>query len=247
VLAPSYGNGVSRSLWLLGVLCWSVACHETSTLDAALTRDDPALARAVAPAVSSAAQRAAETSGARLPSAASHPAMLAELAARGRERCPDEVLSRGSGAQTELAVHVADVRADRRSILPLDLGQSLASDAPAPDALYAAELLVSAYEGPHHFRRLNAPRSEWAAGRLEAQLLVWDLQGQRVVCQATLKVRGDATGAPVRRRLRESTRQLLETKLYGRARAEMQRSLAGISSVFRLSPNRKPTEPAQGS
>lgn len=245
---------MSRSLAFFGVLCLSVACHETSTLDAALMRDDPALAHAIAAEAPSAAavpapnsQIEATANAARLPSAVSDPATLAELGARGRERCPDEVLSRGSAAQTELAVRIADARADRRSILPLDLAESLGSEAPAADAPYAAELLVSAYEAPHHFRRLNAPRSEWAAGRLEAQLLVWDLQGRRVVCQAPLKVRGDATGAPLRRRLRESTRQLLETKLYGRVRTEMQKSIAGISSVFRLAPNRKPVELAQGS
>lgn len=183
-------------------------------------------------------------------SSGSEPAAIAELVARGRERCPDEFLSRNASADTELALRVEDARADRRTILPLDLIVALGGgpDVGIPSgARYAAELLISAYDAPRHFRRLNAPRAEWAAGRLQAQLVVWDLGERRVICQAPLSVRGDASGAPIRRRLRESTRRSLEGKLQERARGEMNTAISSISSVFRLRPPPSTKPSARGS
>jgi hypothetical protein len=164
-----------------------------------------------------------------------------------RERCPDELLPRG--AEADLAVRVEDVRAERRNLLPVDLGAALRAESSgrSTSRRYLAELLVDGYSAPRLFRRLNAPRSEWAAGSMQARLVVHDLATHHVLCQVPLSVRGNATGAPISRRLRESTRQALENKLYARARAEMDTALGSISSVLRLARGTQIEGSAQGS
>jgi hypothetical protein len=165
---------------------------------------------------------------------------------RGRERCPDELLSRAA-ADSVLAVRVHDLRADRRELLPLELSLALETARPAAVETdlgerprFVADLLVDVYSNPRLFRRLNALHSEWAAGRLEGRLVVRDERERRALCQVPLKVRGSAADAPISRRLREGTRAALETKLYRAVNQEMRVALSGISGVLRLA------EPASG-
>jgi hypothetical protein len=148
-----------------------------------------------------------------------------------------------------LAVRVEDARVERRDLLPLDLSTALRSEASAQSAQprYLAELLVDGYSAPRLFRRLNAPRSEWAAGSLQGRLVVHDLSEHRILCQVSLRAKGNADGAPIRRRLREDTRRSLERKLYGRVREAMETALGSISSVLRLARTIPSERAARGS
>jgi len=179
-------------------------------------------------------------------------------------RCPDERLELSASAQNRMLLRVRDARAERRSILPLELLQTLAPDELAPwrdaagallplrgdsseprasallqlqslgERRFLGEIVIEAFAAPHNFRRLNALHSEWAAGRLDARLVVYDLEARGVLCVAEVHARGDASGAPLARRLRESTRNDLERKLYGRAVRELSVALSGITHVLRL-------------
>lgn len=181
------------------------------------------------------------------PAPARDVAPLPMAKATGRERCPDEMLPRG--VEADLAVRVEDARAERRDLLPLDLSTALRSEASeaSKPSRYLAELLVDGYSPPRLFRRLNAPRSEWAAGHLQGRLVVHDLVERRVLCQVSLKAKGNAEGAPIRRRLREDTRRDLEKKLYKRVRDSMDAALGSISSVLRLARNVPSARAARGS
>lgn len=167
-------------------------------------------------------------------------------------RCPDETLSHADAEQNTLLVRVRDARSERKNILPLDLRQTLAPDplarwrestasidegekaslASLKERRYLAEIVISAFAPPTHFRRLNALHSEWSAGRLEGELVVYDLDSEHVLCAAPLRVHGDATGAPLSRRLREATRADLERKLYARAVREVGGALASITHLL---------------
>jgi hypothetical protein len=206
----------------------------TLTLCLPLFACDPA--KLATPPASSLAPNASPKAHEQTPSALLPERELKLPVVRGasRERCPDELLPRG--AEADLAVRAEDARSERRELLPLDLSTALRAEPSERSASprYLAELLIDDYSAPRLFRRLNAPRSEWAAGRLSARLVVHDLGAQRVLCQVPLSVRGNADGAPIRRRLREATRQSLERKLYGRVRDAMDTALGSISSVLRL-------------
>ncbi len=173
------------------------------------------------------------------PAAAPQPVRLASdetwaAAPKERQRCPDELLPRGVARETTLAVRVRDARGDRRQLLPLSLRTALETPGSNPEARYFAELRIDSYSSPRLFRRLNAPRSEWAAGSLQGSLLIQDTQRRSTLCQAPLRALGDAREAPISRRMRESTRRALETKLRQRTRGELDGTLAKISSVFTL-------------
>jgi hypothetical protein len=118
--------------------------------------------------------------------------------------------------------------ADARGAPKLDLLKGLM------ERRFLGEIVVEAFAAPHNFRRLNALHSEWSAGRLDARLVVYDLEERALLCSAELHARGDASGAPLARRLRESTRKDLEQKLYGRAVRELSLALSRISHVLRL-------------
>lgn len=178
-----------------------------------------------------------------------------ELTQRPRQdyqRCPDETLPQSLNELNTLLVRLRDDRLDRKNILPLQLLQTLAPDPLAPfrdapprteadtraleslaDRRYLGEIVVRAFAPPTHFRRLNALHSEWSGGRLEAELVVYDLENDRVLCSAPIRAKGDATGAPLSRRLRETTRADLERKLYARALREATGALSSMSRVLR--------------
>lgn len=206
-------------------------------------------AKQVAPPAPSRAPLASQTAREQAPTALApeHEPKLPAVHGAARERCPDELLPRGVDA--DLAVRVDDARSERRELLPLDLATALRSEPSerAASPRYLAELLIDDYSAPRLFRRLSAPRSEWAAGRLSARLVVHDLTAQRVLCQVPLSVRGNADGAPIRRRLREATRQSLERKLYRRVRDAMDAALGSISSVLRLARGVRLEPSSQGS
>ncbi|MFZ5893735.1 MAG: hypothetical protein ACOY0T_21920 [Myxococcota bacterium] len=193
-------------------------------------------------------------------------------------RCPDEALPHDSPERNTLLVRLRDARVAAKSILPLELIQSVAADplagmresawlaetgrsassataskdAPSASAAstselarltalaerrFVAELVVEDFSAPHHFRRLNAPRSEWSGGRFQGKLVIYDIESRRVLCAAPVHARGDAKGAPLSRRLREMTRNDLERKLYTRTRREMAVALSSITRVLRLPEN----------
>lgn len=153
---------------------------------------------------------------------------------RARERCPDDVLPRGASEST-LAVRVHDVRSERRELLPLDVVLALESGVSGSDApRYVADLLIDVYSNPRLFRRLDAPHSEWAAGKLEGRLVIRDRRERRALCQVPVRVRGNAADAPISRRLREATRAALEHKLERAVNDELRVALASISGVLRL-------------
>ncbi|HWA73680.1 MAG TPA: hypothetical protein VG937_15145 [Polyangiaceae bacterium] len=216
------------SLWSLALCLPLLACNGMSVA----STSPPPLAQKRAPL-----NPVVENSSAR------DAAPLPVAKASGRERCPDEILPRG--AEADLAVRVEDARVERRDLLPLDLSTALRSESSEQSARprYLAELLVDGYSAPRLFRRLNAPRSEWAAGSLQGRLVVHDLSEHRILCQVSLRAKGNADGAPIRRRLREDTRRSLERKLYGRVRDAMETALGSISSVLRLARG-VPSEPA---
>ncbi len=177
---------------------------------------------------------------------------LSERPRQDYQRCPDETLPQNANELNTLLVRLRDDRLDRKNILPLELLQTLAPDPLAPfrdaprraeadtraleslaERRYLGEIVVRAYAPPTHFRRVNALHSEWSGGRFEAELVVYDLENGHVLCSAPLRAKGDATGAPLSRRLRESTRADLERKLYARALREVTGALSSITRVLR--------------
>lgn len=177
---------------------------------------------------------------------------LPERPRQEHQRCPDETLAHGQREQSSVLVRLRDDRLDRKNIMPLELLQTLGADPLArfrdsprrtkaeDEALeslserrYLAELVVRVFSPPTHFRRLNALHSEWSGGRFDAELVVYDLENDSVLCSAKVQARGDATGAPLSRRLRESTRADLERKLYARALREVNGALSSITRVLR--------------
>lgn len=97
---------------------------------------------------------------------------------------------------------------------------------------FLAELHVDSYSTPSLFRRRAAPRSEWAPGQLAGLFVIRDLSEGKILCQAPLHVRPDVHDAPVRRRLREATRQRLEQRLQEGVWQAMHTALASMSSVL---------------
>jgi len=109
---------------------------------------------------------------------------------------------------------------------------------------YLSELVVESYEEPKLFRRKDALRSEWAAGHLSGRIVVYDLHSGSALCQAPLRIRGDATSAPINRRLRESTRERLRRDLLNRTWAGMESALSSISSRLTLPPPTRRGDPS---
>ena len=184
-------------------------------------------------------------------------AELPRPSAEGRRRCPDETLT--NPASTPLPLRLRDVRLDRRQLLPLRLTNTLstasalsvaehlrAGDERAAgeldpllklgDSRYLAELLVEVYQAPKLFRRKDAPRSEWSAAALNGRLVVYDLIEARPLCDAPIDVRISGDGQPIRRRLRDVTRERMTAELERTTRAELERALRTASSAFTLEP-----------
>lgn len=215
------GNGVGGRGLLLAVALSACACGSRPAASAE-ARD--AVVAAQAPPAPKAAQQD-------LAPVADFPVIPSS---RERERCPDDVLPRGS-AETTLQIRVHDVRRDRRELMPLDLSLALQSKPRGGERpRYVADLLIEVYSNPKLFRRRNAPRSEWAAGKLEGRLVIRDTRERRALCQVPLRVRGNAADAPISRRLREMTRASLEHKLYRAVNHELRVALGGISGVLTL-------------
>lgn len=97
-----------------------------------------------------------------------------------------------------------------------------------------AELRIRDYAGPNLFFRKGATRREWAAGFLAFDLVIYDLVARSAMCQAPGSVRGDASTAPVSRRLREQTRVSLQRQLADRTWAAMGEALGRISERLKL-------------
>src|SRR5512133_274497 len=90
---------------------------------------------------------------------------------------------------------------------------------------YAAVLHVTTYSKPDVFRRKDAIRPEWNAGAIGARFVVYDLDRRVPLCEESLAVRGEGKDAPLRRRLRESTRTRLHRVLRAQTWQAMRDSL----------------------
>jgi hypothetical protein len=97
-----------------------------------------------------------------------------------------------------------------------------------------AQVQILEYTPPHLFIRKGALRYQWDPGSLAFDLLVYDLSARKAVCQAPAVVRGDASNAPIRRRLREQTRLSLQRQLADRAWVALGDALGRISSHLAL-------------
>ena len=97
-----------------------------------------------------------------------------------------------------------------------------------------AEVRILGYTAPHLFIRKGALRREWNAGFLAFDLVVSDLNARTALCRAPGSVRGDASTAPIRRRLREQTRLMLQRQLADRTWAAMGDALGRISTRLAL-------------
>lgn len=174
---------------------------------------------------------------------------LPRAASAVRVPCPDHLVPRASAKDTALVMRLHDTRQERRHLLPWTFRQALESpqfallqsEAPLEQPLrelaarrYVARLLVDAYSGPRLFRRKDAPKSEWDAGAFSGRLVVHDLVAQRALCEAPVRVRASADAAPIRKRLREMTRERLTSALHDGTRAAVSAALASITSVFTL-------------
>jgi hypothetical protein len=184
-------------------------------------------------------------------------AELPRPSAEGRRRCPDETLT--SPASAPLPLRLRDVRLDRRQLLPLRLTHTLTTASALSlaehlragdersagdlepllklaDSRYLAELLVEVYQAPKLFRRKDAPRSEWSAAVLNGRLVVYDVIEARPLCDAPIDVRISGDGQPIRRRLRDVTRERMTSELERAARAALERALRAASNAFTLEP-----------
>ncbi len=99
---------------------------------------------------------------------------------------------------------------------------------------YAAVLHVTSYSKPNVFHRRDAIRPEWNPGAIGARFIVYDLARRTPLCEDALVVRGDAKDAPLRRRLRETTRTRLHGALLAETWEAMGASLARMSSELRM-------------
>lgn len=206
-------------------------------------RDDTAAARAAADRVRAIASRTY--------------AMPREL---DEQHCDDAALRAGASPDDlEIALAVADARADGRSVLPLRVKHFLLD--PDPSALgmvlsgidpslptstaldTAAWLEARRYVGVYHVVDFSMPRrfhrpekrhAEWHAGRLDALLVIHDAKSGAALCRTRITIVGDATGAPLAPRLRSDVRDRLTDKLGKRMRAATPGALARISAVLAL-------------
>lgn len=102
---------------------------------------------------------------------------------------------------------------------------------------YAAVLHVLSYSKPNVFRRKDAIRPEWNPGAIGARFVVYDMDRGTPICEESLAVRGDAKDAPLRRRLRETTRTRLHGELLDRAWLAMRESLSRMSTELMMPPD----------
>ena len=174
--------------------------------------------------------------------------------ASSRRRCPEETLAQAGPA---LPLRLRDVRSDKRQLLPLRLTTTLTStsarrvgdylragegegETTPPSSLaelrYLAEFAIEAYTAPRLFRRKDAPRSEWSSALLAGRLIVYDVIEGRPLCDSRIDARISGEGRPIRRALRDATRERMTSELERSARAELERALATMSSAFRLEP-----------
>lgn len=132
-----------------------------------------------------------------------------------------------------------------RPTSPESAREALAALAALERRRYLAELRIEAHSDPKLFRRKDAPRSEWAPGAIAGRLVVYDLVTGRALCHARVDVRGDATGAPIRKRLREQTREKLRAALYDRTWAALEGALASITGRLVLPDPTRRNDPSQ--
>jgi hypothetical protein len=182
---------------------------------------------------------------------------LPELQLAARRRCLDETLA--DAARAPVPVRLRDARSDRRQLIPLRLITTLTSEsaleiaetlraseqdsvavpervARLAETRYLAELAVETYQAPRLFRRKNEPRSQWSPAVLSGRLVIYDLSEARPLCDAPIDVRVSGEGQPIRRSLRNLTRERMTAELERAARVALERALRVANGRFRLEP-----------
>lgn len=230
-----------RLLWLLPI---AISACEPAPRER--LPDPPTPAAAAAPRRTAIAAARAEVRTAlalRLPT----PRRLRQVA------CPKFELA--NERERELGLAVVDARYDTRSVLPLEVTRHLIQpdlhriDAvlagiERPDELDAAletaqrlagQRFIGAYhvihyKGPKWYVKTSTMRPAWDAGRLDAWFVVHDAKSGEALCSTRIQIAGDATGAPLRVRLRSDTRDRLARALGERMRAATSPALAAISN-----------------
>jgi hypothetical protein len=190
-------------------------------------------------------------------------AMLAREMVRpqrfAEQRCPDAELGSRPAAARELSLRVVDARYDKRRVIPMrvtrhvtapDLNRldQVLAGVEAPQELAAAATSVERlsrqrYVGVHHVVHYVAPKwvvrvgrvkPIWEAGRLDSWFAVHEAETGKALCATRITVIGDATGAPIRVRLRSETRDRLTDSLGDGLRRATSGALARISGALLL-------------
>lgn len=153
---------------------------------------------------------------------------------------------------TVLQLAAPDELLPLRSILGVDASFSVdgSGNAPSAEALaqvadrlgalrsrrFVAELRITSYAPPRVTRKAGAVRSEWVAGVLGADLVVFDRAQEQALCQSPLLVRNRVAEAPLTRRLRADTRDRLLVELAEALRDAAATSLPSLSGYLRWPP-----------
>jgi hypothetical protein len=172
-------------------------------------------------------------------------------------RCSD--LGTLTEDERELSLRVVDARYDTRSVLPLSVTRNLtepdlnqldsvlagieSADKPRAALDQVARFSKRRFVGTYHVMVYGSPKwfvkagklkPSWDAGRFDAWFAVHDAATGLPRCAARVTIIGDASGAPLRARLRSETRDKLTSALGERARQATSEALARIAPELRL-------------
>ncbi|MEZ4371214.1 MAG: hypothetical protein R3B07_10330 [Polyangiaceae bacterium] len=95
---------------------------------------------------------------------------------------------------------------------------------------YAAVFHVTLYVEPHFFHNPKKRKPEWGPGLMLGWIAIHELGEPEAICQWSIDVRSDVSGASLARRLRETTRYELISDLGKRFREAGMRALKQLES-----------------
>lgn len=235
--------------WSLLSAALALACESSP-------KPAPPLAVALAPARSQTAEGVEAARARLLVMRTREPSRPARFAER---RCDDAGFAARPESERELSLRVVDARYDKRHVLPMrvtrhvtapDLNRldQILAGVEAPEekdsALGSVERLSrQRFVGVHHVVHYVAPKwvvrvgklkPAWEAGRIDTWFAVHDAASGEALCSTRVSLVGDATGAPLRVRLRSDTRDRLTDALGERLRRATGEALAKISGALLL-------------
>jgi hypothetical protein len=235
---------------------WSLAAAALALACEASPKPAPPPAAALAPARPPSAEGTQAARARLLVLRTREPIRPARFAER---RCDDSALATRPEVERELSLRVTDGRYDKRHVLPMrvtrhvtapDLNRldQILAGVEAPDEKEAALSSVERLSrqrlvGVHHVVHYVAPKwvvrvgklkPAWEAGRIDTWFAVHDAATGEALCSTRVSVVGDATGAPLRVRLRSDTRDRLTDALGERLRRATSDALAKISGALLL-------------